>query len=100
MTMTDTEFQNNVERLKVQLHSIVNEYIGTHKQYNIGDILKVSFIKNGKQYVSTCQMMNIYLAPSRLFASMEQWPTSRIIYTLIKQENPQIFSLWDELHQP
>lgn len=78
--MTNIEFQNKLNSLKDSLHNIVNEYIESNKQYNVGDILRISFTRNGKQYVKTCKIVNIYLTSDDSFMTSTCWPTTNIVY--------------------
>ena len=78
--MTQEEFQNKVEELRDSLVKTTEEYIESNKQYNNGDILKISFTKNEKNFVYKCMIMNIYLKPDMVFMSTTQWPTPTILY--------------------
>lgn len=78
--MTQEVFQGKVKELRDSVLKITEEYIESNKQYNSGDILKISFTKNKKEFVYKCMIMNIYLKPYMEFMSIMQWPTSTILY--------------------
>ena len=78
--MTSEEFQNKVKELRDSLAKTTEEYIEANKQYNNGDVLKISFKKNGKKFVHKCMIVNIYLEPDMGFMSTMHWPTPKIWY--------------------
>lgn len=78
--MTQEVFQNEIEKLKYSFKEITEKYIDANKQYNNGDILRISFNVGKKEYVYKCMIMNIYLKPDMAFMSIMQWPTPTIWY--------------------
>lgn len=78
--MTQEEFRNKVKELKNSLQKITEEYIESNKQYNNGDILRISFTKGKKEYAYKCMIVNIYLKPDIRFMTTMQWPTPTICY--------------------
>ena len=76
--MTPEEFNDKVNHLRDSLSKIVNEYIESNKEYDNGDILRISFKKCGEKYIFNCKITNIYCAPDTV--SLLNWPSPTIRY--------------------